>query len=228
MKCASAASTRDPGAEERWRREIHPMRLCSVRPSKQSSSPRGLVLREERGADQKISLPRSSFGRRALEEDSLPTDLFLIFLPSPQGQVSIMSAAASDNTAVAPAAFFLLTPDELESRFNTNVQLGLPASAIAALQARDGPNELNGGGGVSILAILAGQVFNAMVRPRRDLGRKRSEVADTRSAFFFTPACRSSFSSWPLPCRWASSLGSNLVSLQVRRAVQMKQRQSKS
>lgn len=120
-------------------------------------------------------------------------------------------SAASDNTAVAPDnAFFLLTPDQLQERFNTNVQLGLPAAAIAALQARDGPNELNGGGGVSILAILAGQIFNAMVRLWRF--SRAGEVADPTTAFFFLlVTCRSSFSSWPLPSLLVFSRGSSRV-----------------
>lgn len=60
--------------------------------------------------------------------------------------------------------FFLLAPHALEEHFSTSITSGLQPAVIESLQARDGLNVLtSGGGGVSILGILGGQIFNAMV-----------------------------------------------------------------
>jgi P-type Na+/K+ transporter len=59
--------------------------------------------------------------------------------------------------------FFLLSVHETATRLETDPENGLKESVVAALQARDGPNELSGGGGVNPWSILAAQVFNAMM-----------------------------------------------------------------
>lgn len=58
--------------------------------------------------------------------------------------------------------YFLISVSELATRFLSHLERGHPAAAITALQLRDGPNALAGGGGVSWASILAAQVFNAM------------------------------------------------------------------
>ncbi|GAA5980349.1 hypothetical protein JCM5350_000952 [Sporobolomyces pararoseus] len=59
--------------------------------------------------------------------------------------------------------WFLMSPKEVASKLDTSTDDGLKDGAVKERQARDGPNELSGGGGVSVWSILAGQVFNAMV-----------------------------------------------------------------
>lgn len=72
----------------------------------------------------------------------------------------------SDNHHTSPETekpFFLLSVDQTARLLQTDAEHGLAESAIPALQARDGPNELTGGGGVNPWSILAAQVFNAMM-----------------------------------------------------------------
>ncbi|KAM0746879.1 potassium/sodium eff [Meredithblackwellia eburnea MCA 4105] len=60
--------------------------------------------------------------------------------------------------------FFLFSQSHLAEFFSTSLTDGLTPQAAEAFLARDGPNRLqDGGGGVSVLAILGGQVCNAMV-----------------------------------------------------------------
>lgn len=71
----------------------------------------------------------------------------------------------SDNTQQTPQEkpFFLSSVQETAARLETDAENGLKESAIAALQARDGPNELSGGGGVNAWSIFAAQILNAMM-----------------------------------------------------------------
>ncbi|BGP26918.1 Ca2+-transporting ATPase [Rhodotorula toruloides] len=73
-----------------------------------------------------------------------------------------LSRTLSGATA-AETHWFLLKPADIASRLEASIDDGLTSNEAAARQRRDGPNELMGGGGVSIWSILAGQVFNAMV-----------------------------------------------------------------
>ncbi|KAK4701347.1 P-type Na+/K+ transporter, partial [Phenoliferia sp. Uapishka_3] len=67
----------------------------------------------------------------------------------------------SDNTI---PHFFLLTREDLESRLETSGETGITEEEATSRSTRDGLNQLSGGGGgVSILGILGGQLFNAMV-----------------------------------------------------------------
>ncbi|GAA6059832.1 hypothetical protein JCM10212_003744 [Sporobolomyces blumeae] len=63
----------------------------------------------------------------------------------------------------AESYYFLMSPQEVAHKLETSIDDGLSPSAVEHRQKRDGPNELSGGGGVSIWSILAGQLFNAMV-----------------------------------------------------------------
>ncbi|KAI5476953.1 Ca2+-transporting ATPase [Pseudohyphozyma bogoriensis] len=76
-----------------------------------------------------------------------------------------MSANTPPSSSGAPPQplYFLMSSNELCEKFNTSVQSGLEDSKIAALQHEHGRNELQGGGGVSVVSILMGQIFNAMV-----------------------------------------------------------------
>ncbi|GAA5938621.1 uncharacterized protein JCM15063_005372 [Sporobolomyces koalae] len=67
------------------------------------------------------------------------------------------------HTTASERHWFLMTPEEVASRLNTSTDDGLQDPEVKTRQQRDGPNELSGGGGVSVWSILAGQVFNAMV-----------------------------------------------------------------
>ena len=57
----------------------------------------------------------------------------------------------------------LLSADDVVRELATNPDDGLTADDAQARLAAAGPNELEGGGGISPLRILAGQIFNAMV-----------------------------------------------------------------
>ncbi|GAA5829224.1 hypothetical protein JCM3766R1_001026 [Sporobolomyces carnicolor] len=59
--------------------------------------------------------------------------------------------------------WFLMQPKEVAHKLDTSLEDGLKDGEVKTRQQRDGPNELAGGGGVSVWSILAGQVFNAMV-----------------------------------------------------------------
>jgi Na+-exporting ATPase len=77
------------------------------------------------------------------------------------------SASASTSTPTPPANdapphYFLISVSELASKFLSHLDHGHKSTAITALQLRDGPNALQGGGGVSWASILAAQIFNAM------------------------------------------------------------------
>ncbi|BGP42642.1 P-type ATPase [Rhodotorula kratochvilovae] len=70
----------------------------------------------------------------------------------------------SESGATATETFwFLLKSKEVETRLETSLDDGLTKSEAEARLKRNGPNELQGGGGVSPWKILAGQVCNAMV-----------------------------------------------------------------
>lgn len=69
----------------------------------------------------------------------------------------------SDQTQTTSKPFFLLSVHETARLLETDAENGLQDNAVTALQARDGPNELSGGGGVNPWSILAAQVFNAMM-----------------------------------------------------------------
>lgn len=57
----------------------------------------------------------------------------------------------------------LLSVDDVLRELATSPDDGLTADDAQARLAAAGPNELEGGGGISPLRILAGQIFNAMV-----------------------------------------------------------------
>jgi len=70
----------------------------------------------------------------------------------------------TDSGATASESYwFLMSPKEVAHKLDTSIDDGLKDGAVKERQARDGPNELSGGGGVSVWSILAGQLFNAMV-----------------------------------------------------------------
>ncbi|GAA5979844.1 hypothetical protein JCM11641_002712 [Rhodosporidiobolus odoratus] len=73
-----------------------------------------------------------------------------------------LSQSLSGATA-AETHWFLLSPKEVAVRLETSLDDGLSESECASRLKRDGPNELQGGGGVSIASILFGQICNAMV-----------------------------------------------------------------
>lgn len=58
---------------------------------------------------------------------------------------------------------YLLSIDEVVRELGTNPDDGLTAADAQARLAAAGLNELESGGGISPLRILAGQIFNAMV-----------------------------------------------------------------
>lgn len=70
---------------------------------------------------------------------------------------------SSESTLNNETPFFLLSVHDTATKLKTDPEDGLKSSAVAELQARDGPNELGGGGGVSALSILGAQICNAMV-----------------------------------------------------------------
>ncbi|KAL8290177.1 hypothetical protein RQP46_003116 [Phenoliferia psychrophenolica] len=81
-----------------------------------------------------------------------------------QSTTTLNNASDKDNTLRESPHFFLLSPSELEERFDTSAATGVAEADVVPRQTRDGLNELSGGGGgVSILGILGGQLFNAMV-----------------------------------------------------------------
>jgi len=67
----------------------------------------------------------------------------------------------SDTQLPVPA--HLLSADEVIRGLNVDPDNGLTEEEARVRVQIAGPNELAGGGGVSPLRILAGQVFNAMV-----------------------------------------------------------------
>lgn len=67
---------------------------------------------------------------------------------------TILSKSATTTTGLF---YFLETTNDLEARLSTSAHEGLPLTSVAPLQARDGPNELIGGGSVSPWSILAAQ-----------------------------------------------------------------------
>jgi hypothetical protein len=58
---------------------------------------------------------------------------------------------------------FLLSIEETAAALETNVDDGLPTSAVADRQNKYPPNELNVGGGVAWYTILSKQLINAMI-----------------------------------------------------------------
>lgn len=56
--------------------------------------------------------------------------------------------------------WFLMQPKEVAHKLDTSLEDGLKDGEVKTRQQRDGPNELAGGGGVSVWSILAGQVFS--------------------------------------------------------------------
>lgn len=58
---------------------------------------------------------------------------------------------------------YLLSPDQVLSELVTDLDTGLSESAAKERLSDVGLNELQGGGGVSVVRILMGQIFNAMV-----------------------------------------------------------------
>lgn len=75
---------------------------------------------------------------------------------------SDQGAAQSTPFALSKDAY-LLTTEEVIRELNTDPDHGLTEAEAKERLAKAGPNELAGGGGVSIARILAGQIFNAMV-----------------------------------------------------------------
>jgi hypothetical protein len=53
-----------------------------------------------------------------------------------------------------------MSSKEVAHKLNTSLDDGLRDGDVKERQQRDGPNELTGGGGVSVWSILAGQVFS--------------------------------------------------------------------
>lgn len=84
-------------------------------------------------------------------------------LPKTQQDAEKLAKTTTDSTLAESTPFFLLSVHETATKLNTDAENGLTESAVAALQARDGPNQLSGGGGVSPWGILAAQIFNAMI-----------------------------------------------------------------
>ena len=81
-------------------------------------------------------------------------------------QESTQLAPASSRAAAGaetPVLYFLLSPDEVATKLETNREHGLTPGQIAPLQQRWGANELSAGGGVSAWRILGTQVCNAMI-----------------------------------------------------------------
>lgn len=68
-----------------------------------------------------------------------------------------------DSDTQLPTPAYLLSADEVIRGLNVDPDNGLTEEEARARVQIAGPNELAGGGGVSPLRILAGQVFNAMV-----------------------------------------------------------------
>lgn len=67
----------------------------------------------------------------------------------------------TDSGATASESYwFLMSPKEVAHKLDTSIDDGLKDGAVKERQARDGPNELTGGGGVSVWSILAGQLFS--------------------------------------------------------------------
>lgn len=68
-----------------------------------------------------------------------------------------LATTTTGDTAVE-THWFLLSPAETANRVSTSVDDGLTANEAASRLQRDGPNELQGGGGVSWWSILVGQI----------------------------------------------------------------------
>jgi magnesium-transporting ATPase (P-type) len=67
----------------------------------------------------------------------------------------------TDSGATASESYwFLMSPKEVAHKLDTSIDEGLRDGPVKERQQRDGPNELSGGGGVSVWSILAGQVFS--------------------------------------------------------------------
>lgn len=74
---------------------------------------------------------------------------------------TLNNANEKDNTVADASHFFLLTTPELEERFDTSAASGVKPTEVEPRQTRDGLNQLTGGGGgVSVIAILSGQLFS--------------------------------------------------------------------
>jgi P-type Na+/K+ transporter len=84
-------------------------------------------------------------------------------LPKTTQDAEKLAKTNSDSTLADETPFFLLSVHETATKLKTDPENGLHSDAVAALQARDGPNQLSGGGGVSPWGILAAQIFNAMI-----------------------------------------------------------------
>ena len=77
---------------------------------------------------------------------------------------TLNNAVEKDNSVRDSPHFFLLTPAELEERFDTSAASGVKPADVEPRQTRDGLNQLaGGGGGVNALAILSAQLLNMMV-----------------------------------------------------------------
>lgn len=61
---------------------------------------------------------------------------------------------------------YLLTAEETARELTTDPDNGLTEQAASERLQQYGLNELQGGGGVSVVRILMGQIFNAMVLVR--------------------------------------------------------------
>jgi Na+-exporting ATPase len=75
---------------------------------------------------------------------------------------------AADGELSKPA--YLLSVEEALRELNADPDRGLTEEDAKARLQNAGPNELQGGGGVSPVRILAGQIFNAMVLVRFVVG----------------------------------------------------------
>ncbi|KAM0791876.1 hypothetical protein ACM66B_004131 [Microbotryomycetes sp. NB124-2] len=96
--------------------------------------------------------------------DTLPTTRQDVEKQPPTSQKLEKSSTGSDRTlGGSDSPDFLLSPQEIAKKYETNTEDGLKSSAVAGLQAKYGPNQLSGGGGVNPWSILATQIFNAMV-----------------------------------------------------------------
>lgn len=84
-------------------------------------------------------------------------------LPKTTQDAEKLAPTSSDATLSNDTPYFLLSVKDTAAKFETNAEDGLSSSKVASLQARDGPNQLSGGGGVSWTSILAAQIFNAMI-----------------------------------------------------------------
>ncbi|GJN93612.1 hypothetical protein Rhopal_006669-T1 [Rhodotorula paludigena] len=78
---------------------------------------------------------------------------------NPQSEKSLSGETATSDEIM----WFTMPSKDIEQRLETSMNDGLSSSEAEQRLKRDGTNELQGGGGVSLMSIIFGQVCNAMV-----------------------------------------------------------------